>query len=83
MAEAAVEQGIMYFQSNAAKILSARENVFPDGTAFTGDGWFVTGSPRWGLCTATEIALENHPCGGDIPSPVGSYYYDDPATNTG
>ena len=83
VAEAAVDQGIMYFQSNAAKILSARENVFPDGTGFTGDGWFVAGNARWALCTAAKVVLANHPCGGAVPSPVGSFYYDDPATNTG
>jgi hypothetical protein len=27
--------------------------------------------------------LANHPCGGEIPAPVGAFYYDDPATNTG
>ncbi len=83
VAEAALDQGIMYLLANVSKILSSRENVFPDGTAFTGDGWLVSGSPRWVSCTATEVALTNHPCGGEIPAPVGAFYYDNPATNTG
>jgi len=83
VAEAAADQGIMYLQSNIAKVVSNRENVFPDGTAFTGDGWFVSGSSRWSICTAAKVALANHPCGGSVPFPVGSYYYDDPTTNTG
>ena len=83
VAEAAVDQGIMYFQSNVARILSNRENVFPDGTAFTGDGWFVTGKSRWSACTDTNVALADHPCGGDVPSPVGSFFYDDPDTDSG
>jgi len=83
VAELAANQGVMYFQSNIAKIISNRENVFPDGTAFTGDGWFVAGNTRWSTCTSTKVALANHPCGGDVPSPVGSFYYDDPTTSSG
>ena len=81
-AEAALEQGIKYFLKNAALILSARSDVFPDGLGgFTRDGWFASG--QWGTCTATETAQANHPCGGNVPAKLGSYFYDDPNTATG
>ena len=84
VAEAVVDQGVMYLLSNTARILSNRENAFSDGLGgSTGDGWFAVGNVRWGTCTATEVALATHPCGGDIPAPVGSFFYDDPTTNTG
>lgn len=83
VAEAALDQGVMYLLANNAKILSSRVDVFPDGTEFTGDGWLASGALRWGTCTDTEVALANHPCGGDIPAPVGAYFYDDSTTDSG
>jgi len=84
VAEAVVDQGVMYLLSNTSRILSNRENAFSDGLGgSTGDGWFAAVNVRWGTCTSTEIASPTHPCGGDIPAPVGSFFYDDPTTNTG
>jgi hypothetical protein len=88
VAEAVVDQGVMYLLSNASLILSSREGVFPDGTGFTRDGWFATGNVRWLTCQSaidalTPTELEQHPCGGDIPAVPGSYFYDtdeDPET---
>jgi len=80
VAEAVVDQGVMYLLANTDRILSNRAGAFSNGTGFTEDGWLAAGNLRWGICTATEIALATHPCGGDVPAPVGSYFYDDPNT---
>lgn len=83
-AEAAIEWAVMYVLNNSARILSSRVDEFPDGQGgFTGDGWFATGQERWVLCTATDRASATHPCGGDYPMTQASWYYDDPATNSG
>jgi len=74
VAEAAVDQGIMYLLSNSDLVLSTRADVFPDGSGFTRDGWFATGNSRWMLCPTTPAAT--HPCGGDVPAVAGSYFYD-------
>jgi len=84
VAEGAVDQGIMYLQSNAALILSSAVDAFWDGQGgYTRDGWFAPGGERWQVCTATLVAQPDHPCGGDVPAPVGSYFYDDPTTASG
>jgi len=83
VAEAAVDQGTMYLLSNAPLILSGAVDGFFDGTGFTRAGWFAAGNLHWGTCTAALAALADHPCGGEVPAPVGSYFYDDPATASG
>lgn len=80
-AEAAIEQGIEYMLANGSAILSAATDEFPDGNGgFTRDGWFATN--RWVECTSDLIDDDDHPCGGDTPMRVGSFFYDDPATAT-
>jgi hypothetical protein len=74
VAEAAVDQGVMYLLSNASLVLSTRADVFPDGSGFTRDGWFAAGNVRWQPCPVTPAA--SHPCGGDVPAVAGSYFYD-------
>lgn len=74
VAEAAVDQGIMYLLANAAVVLSNREDVFPDDTTFTRDGWFSASGLRWQPCPATPAVT--HPCGGDVSATTGSFYYD-------
>ena len=74
VAEAALDQGIMYLLSNASVVLSSRVDVFPDGTTFTRDGWLNATTPKWRLCPATPA--DTHPCGGDVAAVAGSYYYD-------
>ena len=76
VAEAAVDQGMMYMMANTNVVLSSRADVFPDGTAgsFTKDGWFSTGNEKWVLCPANPALT--HPCGGEVPAKEGSYYYD-------
>ncbi len=84
VAEAAIDQGIMFMLANAGLILSSQVDAFPDGAGgTTRDGWFAAGAQQWGTCTATETALANHPCGGDVPAPIGAFFYDNPTTNTG
>lgn len=79
-AEGAIDQDIMYLLQNSKVILSSATDAFWDGTGFTRDGWFAAGNQHWVQCTAALVAEPDHPCGGDVPAPVGSYYYDDPAT---
>lgn len=80
-AEAAVEQGVEYLLANGTAILSSSVDEFPDGAGgLTRDGWFA--ASRWQECTADMVDDVDHPCGGDTPMRVGSYYYDDPATAT-
>jgi hypothetical protein len=84
VAEAAIDQGIMYFLANANLVVSSRENVFPDGTSgsFSRDGWLPPSSgAKWVACpTNPDIT---HPCGGAVPAKAGSYYYDlDPSSAT-
>jgi len=76
VAEAAIEQGMMYMLANTNVILSSRENVFPDGGngTFTKDGWFSASNGKWLLCPTTPGLT--HPCGGEVPAKAGSYYYD-------
>jgi len=75
VAEAVIEQGMMYMMSNTNVILSSRADVFPDGNGtFTKDGWFSAGNERWVACPADPGLT--HPCGGEVPAKVGSYYYD-------
>lgn len=73
VAEAAVDQGIMYLLSNARLVLSNRED-FPDGTGFDRDGWFAAGNVRWQPCPADPA--DEHPCGGDVEATSGSFFYD-------
>lgn len=81
-AESAVDQGIEYLLSNSALILSAGVDEFPDGIGgLTRDGWFDPAAPRWALCTQALTEDEESPCGGATAMKVGSYYYDDPATD--
>ncbi len=50
VAEAAIEQGMMYMLANTNVILSTRVNVFPDGNGtFTKDGWLSAAVIRDGL----------------------------------
>ena len=75
VAEAAVEQGMMYLLANTNVILSSRADVFPDGAGtFTKDGWLSTGNEKWVLCPSSPALT--HPCGGEVPAKAGSYYYD-------
>ena len=74
VAEAAVDQGVMFLLSNASLVLSNRVDVFPDGTDFDRDGWFAAGNVRWQPCPLTPAAT--HPCGGDVAAVAGSYFYD-------
>ena len=76
VAEAAVDQGIMFLLSNASLVLSSRVDVFPDGFGFDRDGWFAVGNVRWEPCTSTHIADEKHPCGGGVAAETNSYFYD-------
>lgn len=81
-AEAAIEQGIEYMLSNATLVLSSSVDEFPDGNGgFTRDGWFALN--RWQECTSDLVDDIDHPCGGETPMRVGSYYYDDPDTAPG
>jgi hypothetical protein len=76
VAEAAVDQGLMYLAANANVLLSQRVDAFPDGTlnGMTKDGWLVAGSENWKPCPATPAAT--HPCGGDPVATQGSYFWD-------
>lgn len=82
-AEAALDQGTQYLMANGQLILSNAPDSFPpledDGTLR--DGWFAEN--RWVACDGTNTLLENHPCGGETPMKVGSFFYDDPDTITG
>jgi len=87
VAEAALEQSVMYLLSNANVILSERENVFADGTAdsFTKDGWLSGANKKWELCSVAQANgadMTSHPCGGDVAASAGAYYYDiDPTSD--
>ena len=75
VAEAAVDQGVMYLLANAEVLLSNRADAFPDGNGgFTKDGWLVSGSEKWKPCPANPGPT--HPCGGDPVATLGSYFYD-------
>jgi hypothetical protein len=76
VAEAAVDQGVMYLLANANVLLSQRADAFPDGTlnGMTKDGWLVPGSANWIPCPASPAVT--HPCGGDPVATLGSYFYD-------
>lgn len=86
VAEAAIEQGMMYLLANTNVILSSRAGVFPDGNGgFNKNGWLSSTNERWKLCSEavavlTDEELAKHPCGGDIPAKLGSYYYETDAT---
>ena len=77
VAEAALEQNVMYLLSNANVLLSSREDAFPDGTAgsFGKDGWFATGNTKWYSCAGKQGTP--HPCGGDVLVPNSAFYFDD------
>jgi len=82
VAEAALGQAEKYLISNSTRLLSSRENAFPDGLGgLTEDGWFAPGNVRWVDCPADPDS--EHPCGGDIAALPGTYYYDDPAIDIG
>ena len=71
----------MYLLSNASVLLSAREDVFADGTAgsFTKDGWLSAADTRWKLCSEAVAAGEDmtaHPCGGDVAAAAGTFYFE-------
>ena len=74
VAEAALDQSVMYLLQNASLVLSSQIDKFPDGTGFDRDGWFATGNTRWQPCPSPAAAT--HPCGGDISAVAGSFYYD-------
>lgn len=74
VAEAAVDQGIMYLLSNSSLVLSSQVDKFPDGSGFTRDGWFAAGNLRWQPCPLTPD--DDHPCGGDVAATAGSFFYD-------
>ncbi|MCW8926498.1 MAG: PilX N-terminal domain-containing pilus assembly protein [Xanthomonadales bacterium] len=75
IAEAALDQSVMYLLQNASRVLSSRVDAFPDGSGTTTyDGWFATGATRWLPCPAPAAAT--HPCGGDVAAVTGSYFYD-------
>jgi len=78
--EAALDQGVMYLLANAGRLLSSREDVFPDaGGGFTDDGWLSAAGSRWMLCSdalADGVDMTTHPCGGDVTAISGSYFYD-------
>lgn len=76
-AEEALDQGMEYMKANSRLILSNSVGGFSDGSGGTRDGWMVG---KWKLCTAADIANLGHPCGGQVPMRVGSYYYDDATT---
>ena len=84
-AEAAIDQGVEYMLANANIVLSAAVDEFPDGGngTFTRDGWFDPAKPSWVACDATNRLLADHPCGGETPMEVGSFYYDDFFTDPG
>lgn len=81
-AEAVLDQGVQYLLANAQLVLSSSTDAFADGAGgTTRDGWFA--SNTWVACDGTNTLLADHPCGGETPMKVGSFYYDDPDTNTG
>ena len=76
-AEAAIEQGTEYLLANQQLLLSDAVAAFPDGSGGFRDGWRVA---KWSECTADLIDDADHPCGGNSPMNVGSFFYDDPTT---
>ena len=70
VAEAAVDQGIMYVLSNASLILSNKVDPFADGR----NGWFSAGNTKWAPCPSP--AADTHPCGGGVAATANSFYYD-------
>jgi len=80
-AEAAVDYGVKFAFANAPRLLSARENKFPDGLGgLTGDGWFSASDLRWQQCPDmsawSQDAIRTHPCGGDFPMSTQAYYWE-------
>ena len=76
-AEEAVEQGLEYIKANSPLMLSNAVAGHPDGSGGFRDGWAVG---KWTLCTAANIASLTHPCGGQLPMQLNSYYYNDATT---
>ena len=74
VAEAALDQGIMFLLSNASLVLSSRVDAFPDGTDFTRDGWLAAGNLKWQPCSSVTSSTP-HPC-DDAAATTGSYFYD-------
>jgi hypothetical protein len=63
VAEAALDQGIMYLLANARLVLSSQVDKFSDGVGFTRDGWLAAGNVHWQLCSSrTSAAPVPHPC---------------------
>ncbi|NND45460.1 MAG: hypothetical protein HKN58_09060 [Xanthomonadales bacterium] len=84
-AESAIEQGLEYVLANGSRVFQDDADAASDGAGGSRAGWFANDgtTPGWQACTAALIAMDNHPCGGDIPAAVGSFFYDDPATGAG
>lgn len=84
-AESAIEQGLEYVLANGSRLFEDDLDAMSDGAGGSRPGWFANDgvTPGWQPCTVTLIALDNHPCGGEIPASVGSFFYDDPATASG
>ncbi|MBT8062232.1 MAG: hypothetical protein KJO85_06070, partial [Gammaproteobacteria bacterium] len=82
-AEAILDQGQEYILANAGRIFSDDPQAVQIGPTTYRAGWFAAGQVGWNQCTAAMIAKPNHPCGGDIPATLTSYFYDDPNTTAG
>ena len=84
-AESAIEQGLEYVLANTSRIFEDDADAMPDGSGGYRAGWFAADgtTPGWLPCTSTLIAMDDHPCGGDVPAPTGAFFYDDPATTSG
>jgi hypothetical protein len=84
-AEAAMDYGLEFMLAANTRVLSASTEAQPDGAGNVPPtfrpGWFAAGNILWSACPDNPGA--DHPCGGDIPAGgTGSFYYDDPDTNT-
>ena len=74
-AEAAIEQAGEFLLANKQLLLSSE--TFPDGSGGTRNGWLTDN--KWTLCNDYRGNL-NHPCGGTMPMPLNSYFYNDDST---
>ena len=84
-AESAIEQGLEYVIANAPRLFEDDLQAVPYGVGQFRAGWFANDgtTPGWQACTAAMIAMTDHPCGGDVPAPIGAFFYDDPTTTSG
>ncbi len=83
-AEAAINQGLEYVLANAQRMFDAGPEAMPDGVGGFRAGWFANDgvTPGWQSC-AGHTGEADHPCGGELPVTAGSFFYDDPTTNSG